>query len=163
MSTHCLYVDPSPPFCFSDLYPLTLFLTSHCCIFTELLGTLISQLTFKISVPILPEATVFHLSIENSWWLKNLKRKLQLKRFDGRWTQTWPLMSFHEESWQQLASGREKQRHCPGKLLPPSETVDLKSVIQSFSFPPFYGLLLYWGCRGTVLICLILMWHWFQG
>lgn len=141
------------------------FLASHCCIFTELLGALIFQLMFKFSVPVLPEATVFHLSIENSPWLKNLKRKLQWKRFAARWTQTWPLISFQEESWQQPASGREKGRGCPGKLLPPSETVDLKSVIHSFVFSPFYCLLLYWECRGTGAwhrhICFILMWHWF--
>lgn len=125
------------------------FLASHCCIFTELLGTLISQLMFKISIPVLPEATVFHLNIENGRWLKNLKRKLQWKRFAARWTQTWPLISFHEASWQQPTSGREKERGCRGKLLPPSEIVDLKSVIHSFSFSPFYNLLLYWDRRGT--------------
>lgn len=45
---------------------------------------------------------------------------------------------FHEASWQQPASGREKGRSCLGKLLPPSETGDLEAAIHSFSFPPVF-------------------------
>lgn len=53
------YVVAFPHVCFSDSSPLASeFCASHCCLFTEPLGTLISQLTFRIPVPILSEASL---------------------------------------------------------------------------------------------------------
>lgn len=127
---------------FSDSFHLTYSFLLSISAYLQDCSSTFSHLMFKISVLALPEATAFHLCIENSWWLQNLKRKLQWKRFAARWTQTWPLMSFQEESWQQPASGREKGERLPRQIASSIRNVDLKSVIHLLVFFPFYSLLL---------------------